>query len=197
MMTPVDPDSGVPRRGPMISAKAYATFACIAAAGCLLDLLTKRWVFQWRGLPGQQPVWWIWDGILGIETSLNTGALFGIGQNQVRWFAVLSFLALGGILYWFVRARAGQDRFLTVILGCVTGGILGNLYDRLGLWTLGVEGLPRIYAVRDWIRVSYGDLVWPNFNLADSLLVCGALLLVWHAFRSPPSDASEPVAETR
>ena len=68
----------------------------------------------------------------------------------------------------------------------MTGGILGNLYDRLGLWTVGVENLPRIYAVRDWIRISYGNLVWPNFNLADSLLVCGALLLVWHAFRAPP-----------
>jgi signal peptidase II len=196
-MTSVDPDSAGPRHRASVSAGAYATFAWIAASGCLLDLLTKRWVFQWRGLPGQQPVWWIWDGILGIETSLNTGALFGIGQNQVRWFAALSFVALAGILYWFVRVRAGHDRFLTVILGCVTGGILGNLYDRLGLWTVGVEGLPRIYAVRDWIRVSYGDFVWPNFNLADSLLVCGALLLVWHAFRSPSGEPVEQVTKTR
>jgi signal peptidase II len=172
-------------RGHAVSSGHYLAFVLIAGLGCYLDLLTKRWVFQWRGLPGEKPIWWVWNGILGIETSLNQGALFGLGQGRVLLFAFLSVVALAGILYWFVWAGAARDRFLTLTLACVTGGILGNLYDRLGLWTSAFDGLPRIYAVRDWIRVSYRDFVWPNFNLADSLLVCGACLLVWHAFRTP------------
>jgi signal peptidase II len=40
-----------------------------------------------------------------------------------------------------------------------------------------------VHAVRDWILVMIGSFHWPNFNLADSMLVCGAILLVWHAFR--------------
>ena len=39
-----------------------------------------------------------------------------------------------------------------------------------------------VYAVRDWIHVMIGTWPWPTFNIADSLLVCGAILLVWHAF---------------
>lgn len=162
-----------------------ALFVLVAATGCSLDLLSKHWVFHWRGQPGQQPIWWIWDGILGIETSLNRGALFGMGQGRVLWFALLSVLALVGIVYWVMRGGASRDRLLTLTLACVTGGILGNLYDRLGLWSVSGVGWPQDFAVRDWIRISYRHLVWPNFNVADSLLVCGALMLAWHAFHAP------------
>ncbi len=191
-MTAAQPESPTEAsaRSTHISPSRYLVFATIAGAGCLLDLLSKHWVFQWRGLPGQRPIWWVWEGILGIETSLNTGALFGIGQQKVLVFAFLSCVAFVGILVWFIRSQVARDRFLTVTLACVTGGILGNLYDRLGLWSGGSAGEPRIYAVRDWIRISYHGLVWPNFNLADSLLVCGAILLVWHALRAPADSRS-------
>ncbi len=163
----------------------YGPFVLLAGTSCCLDLLTKHWVFHWRGQPGQQPIWWLWDGILGIETSLNRGALFGMGQGRVLWFALLSILALLGIAYWLVWGGASRDRLLFWTLACVTGGILGNLYDRLGLWSVSQHGWPQEFAVRDWVRISYRNFVWPNFNLADSLLVCGALMLVWHAFRTP------------
>lgn len=176
------------------AAAASALFMLIAAAGCGLDLLTKHWVFRWRGQPGQQPIWWLWDGLVGIETSLNRGALFGMGQGRVLWFALLSVLALLGITYWLLRGGASHDRRLTLTLACVTGGILGNLYDRLGLWSISAAGWPQDFAVRDWIRVSYGHFVWPNFNVADSLLVCGALLLVWHAFRAPQAEPDASAA---
>jgi signal peptidase II len=178
----------------------YFLFVTIAIVGCAADLLTKSAIFRWRGMPGESPIWWIWDGIFGIETALNTGALFGIGQNKVLFFAAFSFLALAGILVWFSWAKAGRDLFLTIVLACVTGGILGNLNDRLGFWeptSLSPEAGPMViwpeHAVRDWIRLSYGEHVWPNFNVADCLLVVGASMLVWHSFRAPktaPSSAS-------
>jgi signal peptidase II len=75
---------------------------------------------------------------------------------------------------------------LTIALAVVTAGILGNLYDRLGLPGLvwvdprHLPGQPA-HAVRDFILVMIGRWPWPTFNLADSSLVCGAALLIWHA----------------
>jgi signal peptidase II len=180
------------RRPDAVPASRYLIFALVAGIGCFADLLSKRWVFQWRGMPGERPIWWIWQGIFGIETSLNTGALFGWGNDRVLWFAALSCLALLGIVVWFVRGRVGHDLTLTAVFGCIAAGILGNLYDRLGLWSIDEGGQPQIHAVRDWIRFSYSTYVWPNFNIADSLLVCSAIYLIWYSFRSP--SQSNPVA---
>jgi signal peptidase II len=119
--------------------------------------------------------------VVVVETALNYGALFGMGQNMGWLFATLSVLALAGILYWLFVAKAARDWLLTIALAGVTAGILGNLYDRLGLWA-NPTGSP-IYAVRDWILFRYGQHTWPNFNIADSLLVCGAGLLIWHAWK--------------
>ena len=84
---------------------------------------------------------------------------------------------------------------MTIALALVTAGILGNLYDRLGLpgfvWPRGDPGhLPGtpVHAVRDFILVMIGRWPWPTFNLADSSLVCGAGLLVWHAFFSEGAE---------
>jgi signal peptidase II len=79
---------------------------------------------------------------------------------------------------------------LTIALGCVMGGIGGNLYDRLGFWQEpGVAGAFR-NEVRDWILFRYQNYTWPNFNIADSLLVCGACLLLWHGLRGENPQAS-------
>lgn len=187
MAAPISSDErGTPE---IVPARRYLLFALMAGAGCFADLSSKHLVFQWRGMPGEKPIWWIWEGILGIETSLNTGALFGLGTDRVFWFAGLSTLALVGILIWFVVGRVGRDLALTCVLACITAGILGNLYDRLGLWSIDATGRPQSFGVRDWIRVSYGSFVWPNFNIADSLLVCSAIYLVWYSYRAaPPSQ---------
>ena len=170
--------------------RRVACFFALAVTGCLADLLSKSVVFTWLGPPnGTENIYWLMEGYVGIETALNRGALFGMGEGKVWLFACLSFVALGGILFWLFRKSNQNDWLLTITLGIVTGGILGNLYDRLGLWSEF-----KVFAVRDWIRLSYqyDGYVWPNFNIADSLLVCGAALLVWHSFTTPeaPSNAS-------
>jgi signal peptidase II len=175
--------------GPPTSSRALL-FLTIAAAGLTADLITKEWIFRQLGAPGTSHasgIWWLWEGYVGFQTALNRGALFGIGQGRVAWFAGLSVAAICGILYWFFVRGAWRDLWLTVTLGCILGGILGNLYDRLGLWTAkGLEG--PTYAVRDWILLTYRQYVWPNFNIADSLLVCGAAMLIWHSFRAEVDD---------
>lgn len=69
---------------------------------------------------------------------------------------------------------------------------MGNLYDRLGVpvltWAEGARDHSagdRVYAVRDWIhfKIDAIGFDYPVFNIADCLLVCGAILLVWRAFR--------------
>lgn len=175
---------------PSVPGNRYAIFFFIAVCGCVLDLTTKNWIFARLGMPRARPTWWIWEGVFGFQTSLNEGALFGMGQGWVILFSALSIAVVPCVLYWLFVARAAQDPLLTVALGLVTAGILGNLYDRLGLpglvWNsaspLHDLGDP-VYAVRDWILVMLGSFHWPNFNIADSLLVGGAILLVWHAFR--------------
>ena len=96
-----------------------------------------------------------------------------------------------------------RDAWLTVALGCVMAGVLGNLYDRLGLhgevWP---ATHPRagetIYAVRDWILWQANDRWrWPNFNIADSLLVVGAAVLFFHALRQPDQAAKEVADDKR
>lgn len=174
--------------------RSYLIFASIAIPGFLIDLTTKAWIFGRLGMPGRN-TWWIWPEFFGFQTSLNQGALFGFGQGKVWLFASLSIGAAVGIIYWLFFAGGGKDRLLTPALGCVMAGILGNLYDRLGLWTVPGQPGVKVYAVRDWILFQYQGWVWPNFNIADSFLVCGAALLFWHAFVTRPPR--ESIAEAK
>jgi signal peptidase II len=150
---------------------------------------------RWRGDPTLEHVWWLWPGHVGIETSINRGALFGMGAGYWWVFAVLSVVALAGILLWLFVWRAAADRWLTVALGCVTAGILGNLYDRLGLWDAAGLVPDFHHGVRDWILFRYSpELTWPNFNIADSLLVTGAIMLVVHALVWRDEHTAAPAA---
>ncbi len=166
----------------------YLVFFFLVVCGCVVDLATKSWMFSWLGMPGPNArVFWIWPDYVGFQTSLNEGALFGIGQGQVLLFGALSGVAALAILYWLFFAGAAVDWLLTCALGCVTAGIFGNLYDRLGCHDLTWQFPPRVgepvYAVRDWILFQANPAWrWPNFNIADSLLVCGAGVLLWHAY---------------
>jgi signal peptidase II len=166
----------------------YLLFGALAVAGCAADLTTKSWIFARLGMPGGNQEIWLVEGVFGFTTNLNEGALFGFGHGRGILFCMLSIVAILGIAYWLFVAGAARDGWLTVALGMVTGGILGNLYDRLGLpglrWpanSIHEAGMP-VYAVRDWIHFKIDGIVdWPIFNIADSLLVCGALLLIGHA----------------
>lgn len=165
-------------------------FAAIALLGGIVDLWTKHAVFAWRGLPGQREPWWLVEGYIGVETAVNIGAVFGIGAGQGILFAALSVAAGTAIVVWLFYFGAAQQWWLTVALGCVMAGIIGNLYDRLGLWWQPGYPEPWKSGVRDWILWQASDAYrWPNFNIADSLLVCGAAMLLWQSF-FPPAEHS-------
>jgi signal peptidase II len=155
------------------------TYVGLTLFGCGCDLWTKQAVFRRLGLPGEQPPLWLIENYVGFETAVNQGALFGMGQGLGPVFAIMSLGAIAAIIVWLFVFQASRSHWLTFALGLVTGGILGNLYDRMNM-----HGLPGQLAggVRDWILLRYGPYTWPNFNIADSLLVVGACMLAIHSF---------------
>ncbi len=157
-------------------------FAVLAIVGGGIDLWTKQAVFAWRGLPGEKDIWWVIDGYFGIETTVNIGAVFGIGAGQGTLFAILSVVAAIGIVLWLFWFGAAQSLWLTTALGLISGGIIGNLYDRLGMWWQPHYLVEWKSGVRDWILWQASPTMkWPNFNIADSLLVVGACMLLYQS----------------
>jgi signal peptidase II len=194
-------------RSPHLGWLLFTVAAVVATAS---DLLSKSWIFERLGMPGDQPAIVMIDGMLALRTNLNEGALFGMGQGLGLVFAAISFVALTGIGVMVSRiCQFGKGKKLSLIdrwslaaLGLITGGILGNLYDRLGIPGLTWHAPPErfgepVRAVRDWIHFAIeGVIDWPIFNLADSYLVVGAGILVMVSLHQPRpecgSDAPEP-----
>ena len=175
---------------------AFFLFFFIAMIGGALDLATKRLIFDQLGLPGEKPIDWVIPNLFGFQTSLNEGALFGMGSGMALFFAAASVVALLAILLW-LWVEAYRSRLLTFALGLISAGIFGNLWDRLALHgILGPDGEP-LKAVRDWILVLIGSYHWPNFNLADSFLVAGTFLVLFFALRAPRSrsESTSPDGE--
>ena len=177
--------------------RGWFTFVTIAALAAVIDLATKAAIFSRLGMPGEQRGIVLVPGILSLETNLNEGALFGMGQGLGAVFAAVSLCAIGGILWMVSRPATRSDRWLIVALALITGGIIGNLYDRLGLpgltWhaPLGRQG-EAVLAVRDWIHFKLDGIIdWPIFNLADSWLVIGAGLMLLLSLRPPQAPPGE------
>lgn len=174
----------------------WLLFAFVSLAALGSDLASKSWIFARLGMPGTAAPIELMPRILRLQTNLNEGALFGMGQGLGILFAGISVLAILGILGMLARTTTRSDRVLVTALGLITGGIVGNLYDRVGLprlvWHAPAEraGQP-VLAVRDWIHFELpGVIDWPIFNLADSWLVCGAAIMVLATLRGEPTRAS-------
>jgi signal peptidase II len=111
---------------------------------------------------------------------VNQGALFGfLGNHQSLangLFAVISCAAAMAIVFWSTQKGATSSLALSIALGFILGGTLGNFYDRLVF-----------NGVRDFLHWNY-FFDWPVFNLADCWLVGGAILLMLLAFQSPKEN---------
>ncbi len=95
----------------------------------------------------------------------NSGVSFGLFQGQAPWVMILATAAITvGFLIWMWRTR---DRLLGIALALVVGGAVGNLVDRL-----------RHGAVTDFIDMHVAGYHWPVFNIADSAITIGAVLLL-------------------
>ena len=129
-------------------------------------------------------------GLLNLTHVRNTGVAFGLfatstGQESGSWILTLlglAALAAVGLYFWFAPSR---NRGLMIALALVVGGAVGNLIDR---FTSG--------AVTDFIDVFVGLHHWPSFNVADSAISIGIVLMAIDSFRSHKhaEPEMEPVA---
>jgi len=154
----------------------WLLFWSIAAGGTAFDLVTKSLIFSRIGPPPAPPRTLI-PRILELHTSENTGALWGFGAGlpgSSMIFAGLSVVAALVIFYYLFILGAAASRVLTVALGLIMAGAMGNCYDRL---TLG--------HVRDFVHFHVDAINFDCaiFNFADNMLIIGALTLVFYALR--------------
>jgi signal peptidase II len=180
-----------------------AVFLTIVVLGAAWDLASKEYVFRTLGHPGVSDWAWRLGDLVRFQltTSFNHGALWGMGQGYAGVFAALSVVAAVGIVWFLFWHGGARSLWLTVALGFVTAGALGNLYDRLGWHRWRIDGQP-VYAVRDFLDFRFLESFdWAIFNFADSFLVTGAIMLVLHSLWSDqpaatPSTSPEPSLES-
>lgn len=104
----------------------------------------------------------------------NTGAAFSFLANAggwQRWFFVLLTSVVSVVLVVWIKRLKTHETWLAIALALVLGGALGNLYDRVVLG----------YVV-DFISVHYQQRYFPAFNLADSAISVGAVMLIIDTF---------------
>lgn len=133
-----------------------------------LDQLTKAIVVA---LLAPQVPQAVIPGLLNWALAYNTGAAFSFLADREGWqrwlFSVLAVVVSAMLVRWLAQTPR-RDWRTALPLALVVGGALGNLIDRL-----------RIGHVTDFIQVYHGDWAFPSFNVADSAISVGAVLLLW------------------
>lgn len=146
-------------------------FIAVAVVITAADLATKTWAE--RSLKPKGPVTVI-QGYLDFKYGENEGAAFGLGSSTKWGPPLLAAVSIGAVFFLVYLAVRIKERpvLMALSLGLVLGGVLGNLHDRL----------LNDSKVRDFIDAHYGNSHWPLFNIADSGITVGVILLVLISF---------------
>ena len=111
---------------------------------------------------------------LYLTHTRNTGGAFSLLQARNHWFIVIAAVAMIALAYAYHRS-ARRDLWVSAALGLALGGAIGNLIDRV-----------RYGYVVDFFDVK----VWPVFNVADSAITFGILILAWtFLFKREPAES--------
>ena len=149
----------------------WLALAAIALSALAADQFTKYIVTRNLALDESTHV----VGSFWIHHVRNSGIAFGLFSSATAVVIVATGIAVGWMLWFFARSGA-RHPILPVALGLVIGGSTSNLLDRV-----------RLGYVTDFLDFRY----WPAFNLADSFIVIGVLVLVgalMHSEREPRSS---------
>lgn len=139
-------------------------FALIFILSIVVDQITKLWAVN--TLKSGSSINLI-GNFLRFSYVENRGAAFGILQNKMWFFMIITVVMLAVLAYIFINYKniTVLSRLSLIFIG---GGAVGNFIDRI-----------RLGYVVDFIDVKFGNIYdFPVFNLADSLIVCGTVLLV-------------------
>lgn len=164
--------------------RRYTIAGAVAGTILILDLITKWWALQALTPGRSQEFIGAW---IPFTLAFNQGAAFGltIGDDP-RWlFIPITILAVV-FLAVLIRKAAPGDHLRVVSASLVLGGALGNLYDRVR-WDRGVV---------DFIGpVDLGFMMWPIFNVADSAITCGAILLAISFWKEEAAEKQKAAEE--
>ena len=140
----------------------WLTFGGIAVVIVVLDQLTKAWLTSFLA-PGQSVN--VIGDLVRLVHARNDGGLFGLLSGQALPFALVSLVVVGLIVAY--HGRSGRSSYLSITLGLLLGGALGNLIDRL-----------RLGHVVDFVDAGIGSLRWYTFNVSDAAISFAILLLL-------------------
>ncbi len=151
-----------------MAARRGATLRWLGLAAILaaLDQLTKLAILQALSYGERLPVV---PGLFDLTLLYNPGAAFSFlagASGWQRWLFTGIGVAAAAFIVWLL-ARHGSQRLFSLALALILGGAIGNLIDRIA----------RGHVV-DFLLVYWGRLHWPAFNVADSAITVGAVLLI-------------------
>jgi signal peptidase II len=154
----------------------------IAALVLILDRLSKWWIAH--SIPLNSSGVQVIPGFFRITHVENRGAAFGLfAESPSVWkTSVLIVLSLAAIAVIAVLLWKSSYRFNSTVIGLslILGGATGNFWDRI------VRG-----RVVDFLHFYVGQYTWPDFNVADSAIVVGAIILIAEIMFSRPRPAEE------
>ncbi len=140
----------------------WGVFIGVAGTVIVLDQLSKAWLLA--NVSVGEVIQVVGDLVRFVQ-SQNSGALFGLFRDQAILFALISIGVLGLIVLY--HGRAGRSLYLSVALGLLLGGAIGNMLDRF-----------RHGFVVDWVDIGLGNLRFWTFNVADSAITIAILMLL-------------------
>jgi signal peptidase II len=152
--------------------------ALVIVVVVVLDFVTKRWALA---ALSDGTSFHLLGGLVPITLAFNQGAAFGLTiGNDPRWvFIPVTLVAMVFLLFLIKEARPG-DYWRVGSAALILGGACGNLYDRLR-WDGGVV---------DFVGpIDLGFMDWPIFNVADSAITCGAILLALSFLREEAASS--------
>lgn len=152
----------------------WLVFAGLAAGVLVIDQMVKSWVVGSFEVNVPADLLGDW---LRITLIHNSGALFGMFSDQAAVFALFSIVVIGLIVFY--ESRAGGSLILSIALGLLLGGALGNLVDRL-----------RFGFVVDFVDMGIGGWRFYTYNVADASITTAILLLILMAL--VPALAGQP-----
>jgi signal peptidase II len=160
-----------------LSAKVKLTLAWVAFI-VVADQITKLCVDHWMPLHRSIPVI---DGLFSLTYIRNTGAAFGIFAGSAAAFRLpfliaFSVVAIGFVLSMLRRLPDDQTGLISA-LSFIIGGALGNLIDRIAYGE-----------VIDFLDFYWGPYHWPAFNLADSFITIGVLIIAFYLIKARGED---------
>jgi signal peptidase II len=159
-------------------------FAVVSTLGLLADQASKAWIVHTIPDAGSRGITVI-PGLFDLVHARNPGAAFGLLRDfEYRHLVFVGFtiIAVGVVLDMFRKLKE-DDRYMSVVLGLVLSGAIGNAIDRLRQrW---VTDFLRVYVeqppgLKKWALDTFGTNEYPAFNLADTWLVVGIVLYFVH-----------------